>query len=156
MITKIIRLSEERGIAARRADCAKLSKWLVSKRTDDDGWEMDSAYRNVKNDLNFTSHMLNASSLRCMSVGAHAFLYSVCILFCCDIHLIHTLNALSPEEHMSCMYLIPTLTTALIYAREALSLSSPLSCTSLNKEAKLGEDIHSNSKVTMDESFLHY
>lgn len=46
--------------------------------------------------------------------------------------------------------------TALIYAREALSPSSPLSSTSLNKEAKLGEDMHSNSKVTMDESFLHY
>jgi len=57
---------------------------------------------------------------------------------------------------MSHMYFIPILTTALIYTHEALSLSSLLSCTSLNKEAKLGEDIHSNSKVTMDESFLHY
>jgi len=54
------------------------------------------------------------------------------------------------------MCFIPILTTALIYTREALSLSSLLSCTSLNKEAKLGEDIHSNSKVTTDESFLHY
>lgn len=45
-------------------------------------------------------------------------------------------------QNVSHMRFILTLNATLIYAREALSPSSPLSSTSLNKQAKLGEDMH--------------
>ncbi len=130
----------------------------LCQRTDDDGWEMDNAERNVENDFRFTSDMLNAILKKenwraCISLfSLHSFL--LWSPFNTFIQSVFTWTM--QGQIVSHMYFNPTLTAALIYAHEALSPSSPLSSTSLNKEAKLGEDTHSNSKVTMVESFLHY